>query len=593
MENRVTENTVEEAALELFGILGYTILHGPNIAPDELFAERAGYADVVLIKRLREALARINPRVPAEALDEAVRKTLRTETPKLEENNRRFHRSLIEGLQVEYRNDEGRVVYGQVNLVDFDDPANNDWLAVNQFTVVENKINRRPDIVVFLNGLPLGVIELKNLADENATIRDAFNQLQTYKGDIPSLFTYNEALVISDGIEARLGTLTAGWERFMPWRTVEGDDLAPKGSLALEVLLRGVFDKKRFLDLVRHFVVFEDASGTLAKKMAGYHQFHAVNKAVACTLKAASAEGDRRVGVVWHTQGSGKSLTMAFYAGKIIQHPEMANPTLVVLTDRNDLDNQLFGTFSACEDLLRQAPEQAESRDDLKARLQRSSGGAVFTTIQKFLPDEKGERYPLLSDRRNIVVIADEAHRSQYGFIEGFARHMRDALPNASFIGFTATPIEADDRSTPAVFGEYIDVYDIQRAIEDGCHGAHLLRRPAGQAGAKGRGAAQNRPRVRGGHRRRRAHREGKTQDEVGAHGSHGGHREARRPDCPGHCGPLRATAGGDGRQGDDRLHEPPHLCRPLQRARHAEAQLARKRGRPGSHQGSDDRFRG
>ena len=465
---KFTESTVEEAALEVLGELGYTVLHGPDIAPGELFAERANYGDVLLVKRLREALARINPRVPAEALDEAVRRVLRTETPKLEENNRRFHGSLTEGLQVEYRNEEGRVVYGQVNLVEFDDPTNNDWVAVNQFTVVENKINRRPDIVVFLNGLPLGVIELKNLADENATIRDAFNQLQTYKNEIPSLFTYNEALVISDGIEARLGTLTAGWERFMPWRTVEGDDLAPKGSLALEVLLRGVFEKRRFLDLVRHFVVFEDAGGALAKKMAGYHQFHAVNKAVTCTLKAASAEGDRRVGVVWHTQGSGKSLTMAYYAGKVIQHPAMANPTLVVLTDRNDLDDQLFGTFSACEDLLRQAPEQAASRDDLKVRLQRSSGGVIFTTIQKFLPEEKGDRYPLLSERRNIVVIADEAHRSQYGFIEGFARHMRDALPNASFIGFTATPIESDDRSTPAVFGEYIDVYDIQQAIEDG-----------------------------------------------------------------------------------------------------------------------------
>ena len=304
-----TESTVEEAALEVFSELGYTVLHGPDIAPDELFAERASYADVVLIKRLKEALTRINPRIPAEALDEAVRKTLRTETPKLEENNRRFHRSLIEGVQVEYGNEEGRVVYGQVNLVDFDDPANNDWLAVNQFTVVENKINRRPDIVVFLNGLPLGVIELKNLADENATIRDAFNQLQTYKNDIPSLFAFNETLVISDGIEARLGTLTAGWERLMPWRTVEGDGLAPKGSLALEVLLRGVFEKHRFLDLVRPFIVFEDTGGELAKKMAGYHQFHAVNKAVACTLKAASPKGDRRVGVVWHTQGSGKSLT--------------------------------------------------------------------------------------------------------------------------------------------------------------------------------------------------------------------------------------------------------------------------------------------
>ena len=341
-------------------------------------------------------------------------------------------------------------------------------LAVNQFTVIENKNNRRPDIVIFVNGLPLGVFELKNLADENATIRDAYQQFQTYKKDIPGLFPYNEALAISDGIEARIGTLTAGWERFMPWRTIAGDVIAPKGSLELEVLVRGIFEKQRFLDLVRHFVAFEDSGSSLNKKIAGYHQFHAVNKAVDCTLEAASPKGDRRVGVVWHTQGSGKSLTMVFYAGKIIQHPAMANPTVIVLTDRNDLDDQLFGTFSACKELLRQTPEQAESREHLQQLLQVSSGGVIFTTIQKFLPPGKGEKYPLLSDRRNIVVIADEAHRSQYDFIKGFARHMRDALPNASFIGFTATPLEVGDRSTPAVFGDYIDVYDIQRAVDDG-----------------------------------------------------------------------------------------------------------------------------
>jgi len=462
-----TESTVEEAALELFSSLGYAVLHGPDIAPGELFAERASYSEVVLVGRLRQALARINPKVPAEAIEEAIRKLLRTESPKLEENNRRFHRFLTDGVTVEYRV-KGRIVHDQVQLFDFNDPGNNDWLVVNQFTVIEDKNNRRPDIVVFVNGLPLGAIELKNLADENATIRDAFNQFQTYKRDIPSLFTYNEALVISDGLGARVGTLTSGWERFMPWRTIEGDDLAPKSSLDLEVLIRGVFEKHRFLDLVRHFIVFEDTGSSLAKKMAGYHQFHAVNKALACTLKAASPQGDRRVGVVWHTQGSGKSLTMAFYAGKIIQHPAMSNPTLVVLTDRNDLDDQLFDTFSASEDLLRQKPVQAQSREDIHELLRVSSGGVIFTTIQKFFPENKGERYPALSDRRNIVVIADEAHRSQYGFIEGFARHVRDALPHASFIGFTATPIEADDKSTPAVFGDYIDVYDIQRAVEDG-----------------------------------------------------------------------------------------------------------------------------
>ena len=462
-----TESVVEDAALELFSGLGYTILHGPDIAPGELFAERASYEEVVLAKRLRESLARINPKIPSEAIEEAIRKVLRTESPSPEENNRRFHQFLTDGVAVEYRG-EGRVVHDYVRLVDYDEPQNNDWLAVNQFTVIEDKNNRRPDIVLFVNGVPLVVIELKNLADENATIKDAFNQLQTYKKDIPSLFPFNEALVISDGLEARIGTLTSGREWFMPWRTVEGHDLAAKGSLELEVLIKGVFEKNRFLDLVRHFVVFEDSAGRLAKKMAGYHQFHAVNKAVQCTLKASSPKGDRRVGVVWHTQGSGKSLTMAFYAGKIIQQTSMANPTLVVLTDRNDLDDQLFGTFSACEDLLRQAPEQAESRDDLQARLQRSSGGVIFTTIQKFLPETKGGSYPQLSDRRNIVVIADEAHRSQYEFIDGFARHLRDALPKASFIGFTATPLEVGDRSTPAVFGDYIDVYDIQRAVDDG-----------------------------------------------------------------------------------------------------------------------------
>ncbi len=442
------------------------MLSGPTIAPGELFEERSTYGDVVLVKRLREALARINRLIPAEAIEDAVRKVLRTESPSLVENNRRFHRFLTDGVSVEYRRDD-RIVHDTVWLFDFEEPENNDWVAVNQFTVEENRKNRRPDIVVFVNGLPLSVIELKNLADENATIRDAYHQLQTYKKDIPSLFPFNELLVISDGLEARAGTLTSGWERFMPWRTIEGDEIAPKGSLEMEVLLRGVFDKKRFLDLVRHFIVFEDNGRNLEKKLAGYHQFHAVNKAVRCTLKAASPGGDRRVGVVWHTQGSGKSLTMAFYAGRIIQHTSMSNPTLVVLTDRNDLDDQLFGTFSACKDLLRQTPEQAESREHLTELLQRSSGGVVFTTIQKFLP-ENGQQYSKLSDRWNIVVIADEAHRSQYGFIEGFARRVREALPRASFVGFTATPLETEDKSTPAVFGDYIDIYDILRAVEDG-----------------------------------------------------------------------------------------------------------------------------
>jgi type I restriction enzyme, R subunit len=465
--NRFTESTVEEAALELLSGLGYTILHGPDIAPGELFAERADYSDVLLLGRLKQALAKINPKIPAMAIEDATRKLLSVAGPNLEESNRRFHHFLTDGINVEYRT-EGRIVHDHVRVFDFDEPDSNDWAAVNQFTVIENKSNRRPDIMIFVNGIPLAVFELKNMADENATIRDAFHQFQTYKKDVPSLFTYNEVLVISDGIEARIGTLTSGWERFMPWRTIAGDQIAPKGSLELEVLARGIFEKRRFLDLVRNFIVFEDSGSALTKKVAGYHQVHAVNKAVECTLDASSPRGDRRVGVVWHTQGSGKSLTMVFYAGKIIQHPGMSNPTLVVLTDRNDLDDQLFGTFSSCKGLLRQSPEQAASRDHLQELLHVSSGGVIFTTIQKFLPESKGGKYPPLSDRRNIVVIADEAHRSQYDFIDGFARHLRDALPNASYIGFTATPLEVGDKSTPAVFGDYIDVYDIQRAVEDG-----------------------------------------------------------------------------------------------------------------------------
>ncbi len=459
-----TESTVETASLEWFKDLGYTILNGPDIAPGELLAERNDYGEVALVKRLRGALGRINSNIPEDALEDTLRKVLRSEHPSLIENNRQLHRYITEGVPVEYQG-EGRTISDYAQLIDFGDLANNDWLAVNQFTVIENGHNRRPDIVVFINGLPLAVIELKNPADENATVRDAFHQLQTYKNQIPSLFAYNEAQIISDGIEAKTGTVTSEWERFMPWRTVDGTELAPNELPQLEVLLKGIFDKRRFLDLIRHFIVFEVNRQGIFKKMAGYHQFHAVQKAVDSTVKA--VKGDKRVGIVWHTQGAGKSLTMAFYAGKIIQHPAMENPTLVVLTDRNDLDDQLFETFSACHEILRQKPVQAESRAALRQLLTVASGGVIFTTIQKFLPEEKGDRFPLLSDRRNSVVIADEAHRSQYDFIDGFAKHMRDALPNASFIGFTATPIEKADRSTPAVFGNYIDVYDIHQSIED------------------------------------------------------------------------------------------------------------------------------
>jgi type I restriction enzyme R subunit len=463
-----TESDVEQAALDWFRQLDYAYIFGPDIAPDGPHPERTSFAETVLTERLRQALGRINPRIPSEVLDDAIRKVARTDSPSLIQNNRRFHRMLVDGVDVGYQARDGRIVNDKAWLLDFEEPANNDWLVVNQFTVIDGHHNRRPDAVVFVNGLPLAVLELKNLAVEEATARDAFNQFQTYKHDIPGLFLFNGLLVASDGIEAKVGTLTSDWGRFMPWRTVEGDVVAPAAMPALEVLIKGVFQKDRFLSLVRDFLVFETDGVNVAKKLAGYHQFHAVNKAVAETARAASPKGDRRIGVIWHTQGSGKSLTMAFYAGKLIRHPGLANPTLVVITDRNDLDDQLFGTFSACQELLRQSPTQAENRQHLRELLNVASGGVIFTTVQKFLPEQKGDTFPPLSDRRNIVVIADEAHRSQYDFIDGFARHLRDALPNASFIGFTGTPIEATDRSTPAVFGDYIDVYDIERAVEDG-----------------------------------------------------------------------------------------------------------------------------
>lgn len=484
------ESTVEEAALSWLGELGFAVRHGPEIAPSELHAERTGFGETILPKRLRDALAALNPNIPADALEDAFRKVTLAQHPSLIANNRAFHRMLVDGVPVEYQRD-GRTVHDQVWLVDWENPDANDWQVVNQFTVIEGQNNRRPDIVVFVNGLPLAVIELKNAADEEATIWDAFNQFQTYKLQIPSLFTYNAVLVISDGLEARIGTISSNRERFMPWRTITGETVAPAAMPQLEVLLRGVFDKRRFLDLVRHFIVFESdpTTGDIVKKMAGYHQFHAVNVAVEETLRAAGAveagrvkepgggyfarglpggaPGDRRIGVVWHTQGSGKSLTMVFFAGRLVLEPAMENPTIVMLTDRNDLDDQLFGTFSRCHELLRQRPVQAESREHLRQLLQVASGGVIFTTIHKFFPDEKGAKHPVLSPRRNIVVMADEAHRSQYDFIDGFARHMRDALPHASFIGFTGTPIEKTDANTRAVFGDYISVYDIQRAVED------------------------------------------------------------------------------------------------------------------------------
>ena len=486
-----TESEVEDAALEWLEGLGWKVAHGPNIAPHAEGAQRADYTEIVLARRLRDALDRLNPDLPAEALDEAFRRVARPEGSTLEARNRAFHRLLVEGVTVEYRTVGGAVRGAQVSVLDFENSGNNDWLAVNQFTVVEGEHERRPDIVLFVNGVPLGLIELKNPADQEATVWTAWTQIQTYKAELSDLFAFNAVLIASDGVKARMGTLTAGREWFKPWRTITGEALAGPHLPQLRVMVEGMCERERFVSLVRDFIVFEDdGSGKLAKKMAGYHQFHAVETAVQETLRAAAlrreakrvaepggryesgrkpggAPGDRRIGVVWHTQGSGKSLTMAFYAGRIAREPMMENPTIVVLTDRNDLDDQLFGTFSRCQDLLRQPPTQAENRADLRAKLAVEQGGVVFTTIQKFFPEEKGDRMTELSKRRNIAVIADEAHRSQYDFIDGYARHMRDALPNASFIGFTGTPIELEDANTRAVFGDYISVYDIERAVED------------------------------------------------------------------------------------------------------------------------------
>ena len=492
----LTETDVEQAAMEWLAALGWQTAHGLDIAPDTPGAERADYGQVVLERRLRDALARLNPALPDSAVDDAFRKLTRPEGAVLEARNRSFHRMLVNGVNVEYRAGDGSIRGQQAQIIDFDNPANNDWLAVNQFTVAEtvggNRNTRRPDVVLFLNGLPLGVIELKNPADADATVWTAWQQLQTYQADLTTLFSMNEVLMVSDGLAARVGALGAGQEWFKPWRTTTGETLADSSLAELQVMLEGVCQPERFLALLRDFIVFDDdGSGKPVKKLAGYHQFYAVRAAVGETLRAAELQrteravaeeggryesgrspggepGDRRIGVVWHTQGSGKSLTMAFYAGAIVREPAMQNPTIVVLTDRNDLDDQLFGTFSRCQDMLRQPPVQAESRADLRRKLSVAAGGVVFTTIQKFFPEERGDTHPTLSERRNIVVIADEAHRSQYDFIDGYARHMRDALPNASFVGFTGTPIELEDANTRAVFGDYISIYDIRRSVEDG-----------------------------------------------------------------------------------------------------------------------------
>lgn len=483
MTSKIFESDVENLAIQLLEEQGYSYL-----SPEDQEAERDSLSEVVLRNRLKSAVDKLNPNIPDDAKVQALREVLNLPSQNLIENNESFHRMLTDGVEVEYQKN-GDTVGDKVWLIDFENPLNNDLLVCNQFTVTENDVTKRPDVVLLVNGLPLCVVELKNPADENATVKKAFTQLQNYKKAIPSLFYYNGILVASDGLDAKMGSLTAGWSRFMAWKTVDGEKEDKSTVPQIETLSKGMLRPDILLDLIKQFTVFEKVknedpktgvtSVETVKKMGAYHQYHAVNKAVKSTQVASSEKGDRKAGVVWHTQGSGKSLSMVFYTGKVVL--ELDNPTVVVITDRNDLDDQLFDTFAGSKQLLRQEPFQANDRAHLKKLLKTAGGGIVFTTIQKFSPEDMSENFELLSDRKNIVVIADEAHRSQYGFGAktlikkgealtkyGFAKYLRDALPNASFVGFTGTPIEKEDASTPAVFGNYIDIYDIEQAVEDG-----------------------------------------------------------------------------------------------------------------------------
>jgi|CXWL01.1.fsa_nt_gi type I restriction enzyme R subunit len=515
--SKLTESAIEDFAIRLFERLGYSYIHAPDIAPDSDRPERSRYDEVILSQRLATAVKRINPDVPPHALNEALKEIGHIHSPELLANNEVFHRLLTEGVKVSYQQN-GNERGGLVWLVDFANPDNNEFVVANQFTVIENNQNKRPDVILFVNGLPLVVMELKNASDENATVKSAYQQLETYKKTIPSLFTYNSLLVISDGLEAKTGSLPADLSRFMAWKSADGKAEASHLVSQLETLINGMLNKTTLLDLIRHFIVFEKSkkedaktgviSISTVKKLAAYHQYYAVNAAVVSTLRAVGAnddlsqtinespvsyglpdvtqqpKGDRKAGVVWHTQGSGKSLSMVFYTGKVVL--VLDNPTILVITDRNDLDDQLFDTFASSSQLLRQEPKQAENRQQLKDYLKVASGGVIFSTIQKFQPEE-GNFYEALSERRNIVVIADEAHRTQYGFtaktidqkdatgeiigqklVYGFAKYLRDALPNATYLGFTGTPIEKTDVNTPAVFGNYVDIYDIAQAVEDG-----------------------------------------------------------------------------------------------------------------------------
>ena len=467
----MTESDLEQITLDLLHQTnGYTLASGKDLS--EGTSKEREYTEVILQPRLQQAINRINPHSPADAREEALKKAMRSLSLDLFENNEDFHKLLTDGIDVKFGIEEGKSKTDKVWLIDFNDAEKNEFLAVNQLTIAENHHKRRPDIVLFINGLPLVVIELKKATDEDATIKGAFNQLQTYKQQIPSLFTTNAFLVISDGWSAKVGTISSDYSRFMEWKSADGKTIVDSKSQAeLEPMVQGLLNKKTLLDVIRHFIVFEKTREKTIKKIAAYHQYYAVNKAIAKTYVATISNDEDirgRAGVIWHTQGSGKSLSMVFFTGKLILAEKMNNPTVLVLTDRNDLDQQLYETFVNCQQLVRQTPQQAVQRDDLKKLLAVSSGGVVFSTIQKFFPENTGAKYPVLSDRRNIIVIADEAHRSQYDFIDGFARHMRDALPNATFIGFTGTPIEKEDKNTQAVFGNYIDVYDIQQAVEDG-----------------------------------------------------------------------------------------------------------------------------
>ena len=475
---KINEEQFENLVLKWLRELGYVYENGYEIAPGTPRAERTDYRQVVLIDRLRASLAALNPHVPPAAIEDALTQITRPNFPSLLQSNRAFHRQLRDGVKVEFQTD-GETKADYVCIVDFETIENNEFLAVNQFSIKGARATKRPDIIVFINGLPIAVIELKNPADEKTTIVDAFRQPQTYKAEIPDLFNTNELMVIADLREARVGSLTADWERFMLWRTIGGETLDPLGTNnETETLIRGLFTKSFLLEFIRDFILFEEDKDII-KKIAAYHQFHLVRKAFRSTIEAINPENEGKIGVAWHTQGSGKSISMAFYAGKVITAPEMKNPTIVVVTDRNDLDGQLFATFSNAKELLRETPKQAETRQSLRELLEnRPSGGVIFTTIQKFSPFETEDTFPVLSNRSNIVVIADEAHRTQYGLKArldqktgemkyGYAHFMREALPNASFIAFTGTPVSANDRDTRGVFGGYIDIYDMKQSQDD------------------------------------------------------------------------------------------------------------------------------